>query len=163
VTFTVKPGIVTGFLEPNGAGKSTTMRMIMGLDRPTAGTAAVNSRPYARHPAPLHNVGALLEARAVHTGRSAYHHLAAMAATTGVPGRRGHRHRRVAPGGPQAGRRLLPRHGPAAETDPPHVRQPYRAAPTNQRARPSLPRIGIVQLRTQKTRRTNLQIEILTA
>ena len=85
LTFTVKPGIVTGFLGPNGAGKSTTMRMIMGLDRPTAGTALVNGLPYARLTAPLHEVGALLEARAVHTGRSAYHHLAAMAATTGVP------------------------------------------------------------------------------
>jgi ABC-2 type transport system ATP-binding protein len=85
LTFTVKPGIVTGFLGPNGAGKSTTMRMIMGLDRPTAGTAFVNGLPYARLTAPLHEVGALLEARAVHTGRSAYHHLAAMAATTGVP------------------------------------------------------------------------------
>jgi ABC-2 type transport system ATP-binding protein len=85
LTFTVKPGIVTGFLGPNGAGKSTTMRMIMGLDRPTSGTVTVNGLPYAQHAAPLHEVGALLEARAVHTGRSAYHHLAAMAATTGVP------------------------------------------------------------------------------
>jgi ABC-2 type transport system ATP-binding protein len=85
LTFTVKPGIVTGFLGPNGAGKSTTMRMIMGLDRPTAGTALVNGLPYARLTAPLSEVGALLEAGAVHSGRSAYHHLAAMAATTGVP------------------------------------------------------------------------------
>jgi ABC-2 type transport system ATP-binding protein len=85
LTFTVKPGIVTGFLGPNGAGKSTTMRMIMGLDKPTAGTATVNGRPLARHSAPIHEVGALLEAKAVHTGRSAYHHLLAMAATTGVP------------------------------------------------------------------------------
>jgi ABC-2 type transport system ATP-binding protein len=85
LTFTVRPGIVTGFLGPNGAGKSTTMRMIMGLDRPTSGTATVNGRPYARLDAPLHEVGALLEARAVHTGRSALNHLRAMAATTGVP------------------------------------------------------------------------------
>ncbi len=85
LTFTVKPGIVTGFLGPNGAGKSTTMRRIMGLDRPTAGTALVNGLPYARLTAPLSEVGALLEAGAVHSGRSAYHHLAAMAATTGVP------------------------------------------------------------------------------
>ena len=84
LTFTVKPGIVTGFLGPNGAGKSTTMRMILGLDRPTSGTATVNGRSYAEHPAPLREVGALLEARAVHTGRSAYHHLRAMAATTGI-------------------------------------------------------------------------------
>jgi ABC-2 type transport system ATP-binding protein len=85
LTFTVKPGIVTGFLGPNGAGKSTTMRMIMGLDKPTSGTATVNGLPFARHTAPIHEVGALLEAKAVHTGRSAYHHLLAMAATTGVP------------------------------------------------------------------------------
>jgi ABC-2 type transport system ATP-binding protein len=85
LTFTVKPGMVTGFLGPNGAGKSTTMRMILGLDRPTSGTATINGRPYAAHPAPLQQVGALLDAKAVHTGRSAYHHLLAMAATTGVP------------------------------------------------------------------------------
>ena len=85
LTFTVKPGIVTGFLGPNGAGKSTTMRMILGLDRPTSGTATVNGRPYAEHSAPLKQVGALLDAKAVHTGRSAYHHLLAMAATTGIP------------------------------------------------------------------------------
>ena len=85
LTFTVRPGIVTGFLGPNGAGKSTTMRMIMGLDRPTSGTATINGRPYDRLNAPLHEVGALLEARAVHTGRSALNHLRAMAATTGVP------------------------------------------------------------------------------
>jgi ABC-2 type transport system ATP-binding protein len=85
LTFTVKPGIVTGFLGPNGAGKSTTMRMILGLDRPTSGTATINGRPYAEHTAPLKQVGALLDAKAVHTGRSAYHHLLAMGATTGVP------------------------------------------------------------------------------
>ncbi|GIG63008.1 multidrug ABC transporter ATP-binding protein [Longispora fulva] len=85
LTFSVKPGIVTGFLGPNGAGKSTTMRMILGLDRPTSGTVTVDGRPYAEHVAPLHEVGALLEARSVHTGRSAYYHLAAMAATCGLP------------------------------------------------------------------------------
>ncbi|WP_327586603.1 ABC transporter ATP-binding protein [Nonomuraea sp. NBC_00507] len=85
LSFTVKPGIVTGFLGPNGAGKSTTMRMILGLDRPTSGTATINGRPYAKHVAPLRQAGALLDAKAVHTGRSAYHHLLAMAATTGVP------------------------------------------------------------------------------
>ena len=88
LTFTIKPGIVTGFLGPNGAGKSTTIRMIMGLDEPTAGSVTVNGRPYAEHAAPLREVGALLEARAVHTGRSAYNHLLALAATTGVPRRR---------------------------------------------------------------------------
>jgi ABC-2 type transport system ATP-binding protein len=85
LTFTVKPGIVTGFLGPNGSGKSTTMRLILGLDRPTAGTVTVNGKRYRDFPAPLHEVGALLEARAVHTGRSAYNHLLALAQTHGVP------------------------------------------------------------------------------
>ncbi|MET7791141.1 ATP-binding cassette domain-containing protein [Streptomyces sp900116325] len=88
VSFTVRPGIVTGFLGPNGAGKSTTMRLLLGLDAPTAGYATVNGRPYAHHAAPLHEVGAMLEARATHTGRTAYHHLLALAATTGIPRRR---------------------------------------------------------------------------
>ncbi len=88
LSFTVRPGIVTGFLGPNGAGKSTTMRMIIGLDAPTAGTVTVNGKPYAAHRAPLHEVGALLEARAIHTGRSARNHLLAMAATTGIGRRR---------------------------------------------------------------------------
>ncbi len=83
-TFTVRPGMVTGFLGPNGAGKSTTMRMIVGLDRPTAGSALVNGRPYAAHHAPLHEVGSLLEAKAVHSGRSATNHLLAMASTHGI-------------------------------------------------------------------------------
>jgi ABC-2 type transport system ATP-binding protein len=85
LSFTVKPGVVTGFLGPNGAGKSTTMRMILGLDRPTSGSVTVNGRPYAGHAAPLHEVGALLEAKAIHTGRTAYNHLLALAATTGIP------------------------------------------------------------------------------
>jgi ABC-2 type transport system ATP-binding protein len=84
LTFTVAPGSVTGFLGPNGAGKSTTMRMILGLDTPTSGSVTVNGKPYAAHRRPLHEVGALLEARAVHTGRSARNHLLAMAATTGI-------------------------------------------------------------------------------
>ncbi len=84
LSFTVKPGIVTGFLGPNGAGKSTTMRVILGLDRPNSGTATVNGKPYADLPAPLHEIGALLEARAIHTGRSAYNHLLAMAQTHGI-------------------------------------------------------------------------------
>ena len=84
VTFTVHPGRVTGFLGPNGAGKSTTMRMIVGLDHPTRGTVTVNGRKYAQHRAPLAEVGALLDAKAVHTGRSAYNHLLAMAATHGM-------------------------------------------------------------------------------
>ena len=85
LSFTVQPGVVTGFLGPNGSGKSTTMRMIMGLDRPTSGSVTVNGLPYAQHKAPLHEVGALLDAKAVHTSRSAYNHLLAMAATHGIP------------------------------------------------------------------------------
>ena len=88
LTFQVKPGIVTGFLGPNGSGKSTTMRLILGLDRPTAGTVTVNGKLYRDHVAPLHEVGALLEARSVHTGRSAYNHLLALAQTHGIPKRR---------------------------------------------------------------------------
>jgi ABC-2 type transport system ATP-binding protein len=88
LTFTVRPGIVTGFLGPNGAGKSTTMRMLLGLDRPTAGTARVNGQRYADMAAPLAEVGALLEARAIHSGRSARNHLRALAATHGIGTRR---------------------------------------------------------------------------
>jgi ABC-2 type transport system ATP-binding protein len=84
ISFVVKPGTVTGFLGPNGAGKSTTMRMIVGLDKPSAGTIRVNGGAYRDFQAPLHEVGALLEARAVHTGRSAYNHLLAMAQTHGI-------------------------------------------------------------------------------
>ena len=84
LTFTVKPGIVTGFVGPNGAGKSTTMRLILGLDRPNAGSATVNGKHYRELRAPLHEVGALLEARAIHTGRSAYNHLLAQAQTHGI-------------------------------------------------------------------------------
>jgi ABC-2 type transport system ATP-binding protein len=84
LTFTVRPGMVTGFLGPNGAGKSTTMRMILGLDAPTRGSVTVNGKPYQEHAAPLREVGALLEARSVHPGRSAYHHLLALAQTSGI-------------------------------------------------------------------------------
>jgi ABC-2 type transport system ATP-binding protein len=85
LSFTVRPGAVTGFLGPNGAGKSTTMRMIMGLDQPSSGSVLVNGKPYASHAAPLSEVGALLEARAVHPGRSARNHLRALALTSGMP------------------------------------------------------------------------------
>jgi ABC-2 type transport system ATP-binding protein len=88
LTFQVKPGIVTGFLGPNGAGKSTTMRVILGLDAPTSGRSTVNGRSYRDLPAPLHEIGAMLEARAIHTGRSAYNHLLAMAQTHGIARRR---------------------------------------------------------------------------
>jgi ABC-2 type transport system ATP-binding protein len=88
LTFSVRPGIVTGFLGPNGAGKSTTMRLILGLDAPNAGHALVNGKAYRDHAAPLHEVGALLEARSVHTGRSASNHLLALAQTHGIGRRR---------------------------------------------------------------------------
>ena len=88
LTFTVNPGIVTGFLGPNGSGKSTTMRLVLGLDRPTRGDATVNGKHYRDHTAPLHEVGALLEARSVHTGRSARNHLLALAQTHGISRRR---------------------------------------------------------------------------
>jgi ABC-2 type transport system ATP-binding protein len=85
LTFDIQPGTVTGFLGPNGSGKSTTMRMIVGLDAPTAGSVTVNGKSYAQHKAPLREVGALLEARAIHPGRSARNHLMVLAATTGIP------------------------------------------------------------------------------
>jgi len=85
MTFTVRPGVVTGFLGPNGSGKSTTMRLILGLDAPTGGAVTVNGKRYRDHPAPLHEVGVLLEARSIHTGRSARNHLLALAQTHGIP------------------------------------------------------------------------------
>src|SRR5579875_2780803 len=88
LSFTVRPGVVTGFLGPNGAGKSTTMRMIAGLDRTTTGHALVNGRNYRDSAAPMAELGILLEARAVHTGRSARNHLLALAQTNGIGKRR---------------------------------------------------------------------------
>ena len=88
LSFTVRPGQVTGFLGPNGAGKSTTMRMILGLDAPTAGTVTVNGRPFAAADHPMREVGALLDAKAIHGGRSAYHHLLCLAQTNDLPKRR---------------------------------------------------------------------------
>src|SRR6476620_6526742 len=79
LSFTIRPGQVTGFLGPNGAGKSTTMRVIVGLDKPSTGSVTRDGRRYRDLPAPLREVGAMLEARAIHTGLSAYHHLLAMA------------------------------------------------------------------------------------
>jgi len=87
-TFTVKPGRVTGFLGPNGAGKSTTMRMILGLDRPTTGTVTVNGAAYAELPSPLRAVGALLDAKAVDPGRSAANHLLWLATSNRIERRR---------------------------------------------------------------------------
>jgi ABC-2 type transport system ATP-binding protein len=85
LSFSVSPGIVTGFLGPNGAGKSTTMRLILGLDAPTSGTVRINGCAYRELSAPLHEIGAMLEAHAIHTGRSAYNHLLALAQTHGIP------------------------------------------------------------------------------
>ncbi|WP_167147180.1 ABC transporter ATP-binding protein [Actinomyces sp. ZJ308] len=88
ISFTVQPGTVTGFLGPNGAGKSTTMRMIMGLDKPTGGTVTVNGRPYRDLSAPLCEVGALLDAKGLHGSRSARNHLRQLAASNGIPSKR---------------------------------------------------------------------------
>ena len=85
LSFHVRPGIVTGFLGPNGAGKSTTMRMILGLDRPNSGTATINGVPYNKLSNPLHTVGALLDAKAVHPNRSARNHLRWIAHSAGIP------------------------------------------------------------------------------
>jgi ABC-2 type transport system ATP-binding protein len=88
LSFTIRPGVVTGFLGPNGAGKTTTMRLILGLDNPTAGTVTVNGKPHQQLPSPMHEVGALLDAKAVHGGRSARNHLLCLAQTNGISRRR---------------------------------------------------------------------------
>ena len=84
LSFTVQPGVVTGFLGPNGAGKSTTMRLVLGLDRADGGSALINGRPYDQSRSPLREVGALLDAKDVHGGRSAYNHLLALAQSNGI-------------------------------------------------------------------------------
>jgi ABC-2 type transport system ATP-binding protein len=88
LSFTIRPGVVTGFLGPNGAGKTTTMRLILGLDKPSAGTVTVGGKPYAQLASPMREVGALLDARAMHGGRSARSHLLCLAHTSGIPGSR---------------------------------------------------------------------------
>jgi ABC-2 type transport system ATP-binding protein len=88
LSFTVQPGMVTGFLGPNGAGKTTAMRLILGLDYPSAGTVSINGRPYQQLISPMREVGALLDARAVHGGRSARNHLRCLAQTNDIPERR---------------------------------------------------------------------------
>jgi ABC-2 type transport system ATP-binding protein len=88
LSFAVEPGRITGFLGPNGAGKTTTMRLILGLDHPTGGSVTVNGREFPRSASPMREVGALLDAKAVHGGRSAYHHLLCLAQTNGLPQRR---------------------------------------------------------------------------
>ncbi|HEX7992714.1 MAG TPA: ATP-binding cassette domain-containing protein, partial [Streptosporangiaceae bacterium] len=88
LSFSVEPGRITGFLGPNGAGKTTTMRLILGLDRPTSGTVTVDGKRFAEHPWPMREIGALLDAKAVHGGRSAYNHLMCVAQTNNLPKRR---------------------------------------------------------------------------
>jgi ABC-2 type transport system ATP-binding protein len=88
LSFTIRPGVVTGFLGPNGAGKTTTMRLILGLDYPSGGTVTVSGRTHRDLPVPMREVGALLDAKAVHGGRSARSHLACLAQTNGIPRRR---------------------------------------------------------------------------
>jgi ABC-2 type transport system ATP-binding protein len=88
LSFTVTPGKVTGFLGPNGAGKTTTMRLILGLDRPTAGQVTVNGQPFSQLADPMHQVGALLDAKALHGGRNAYNHLLCLAQSNNLPKRR---------------------------------------------------------------------------
>jgi ABC-2 type transport system ATP-binding protein len=88
LSFDVVAGRVTGFLGPNGAGKSTTMRLVLGLDAPTGGSFTVNGHPYGRHHFPAHEVGALLDAQALHPGRRAVDHLRALAQSNGIPNRR---------------------------------------------------------------------------
>jgi len=88
LSFRLRRGVVTGFLGPNGAGKTTTMRLILGLDHPSAGTVTIDGRPHHQSPAPMHEVGALLEARAVHGGRSARNHLLCLAQTNRIPASR---------------------------------------------------------------------------
>ncbi|MFF1693732.1 ABC transporter ATP-binding protein [Streptomyces sp. NPDC058257] len=90
LTFTVHPGVVTGFLGPNGAGKSTTMRMMLGLDNPTAGAARIDGKRYAQLKDPLKYIGALLDAKAMHGGRSAFNHLLCLAQSNGIPRARVH-------------------------------------------------------------------------
>ena len=97
LSFDVKPGQVTGFLGPNGSGKSTTMRIIMGLDAADSGSATVNGRRFHDLPLPLREVGALLEARAIHPGRSAFNHLWYLARSNDIP-------RSPRPPGPRDGR-----------------------------------------------------------
>ena len=88
LSFSIRPGVVTGFLGPNGAGKTTTMRMILGLDAPTQGSVTVGGRSYRDLPAPMHEVGALLDAKALHGGRRARDHLLCLAQSNGIPHRR---------------------------------------------------------------------------
>ena len=141
LSFGIEPGRVTGFLGPNGAGKTTTMRLILGLDYPDAGTVTVDGKQYRDLAYPMREVGALLDAKAVHGGRSAYNHLLCLAQTNNLPtspGRRGARPRRAVRRGAQAVQGLLARHEPAARHRRDPARRPARAhvRRAGQRARP---------------------------
>ena len=117
LSFSIRPGLVTGFLGPNGAGKTTTMRMILGLDAPTQGSVTVDGRSYRDLPAPMHEVGALLDAKALHGGRRAFDHLLCLAQSNGIPRRRVDevlRTRRSRGRGQAPGEGLLAGHEPAA-------------------------------------------------
>jgi ABC-2 type transport system ATP-binding protein len=117
LSFDARPGVVTGFLGPNGAGKSTTMRLLLGLDAPDAGEALIGGRRYRELGWPLREVGAVLEARAFHPGRSARAHLAALAASNDLPRSRAEEVLGIVGLADVAGRRAgaaLARHGPAA-------------------------------------------------
>ena len=147
LSFDVKPGMVTGFLGPNGAGKTTTMRLILGLDHPNSGEVTVAGKRYRDLPAPLREVGALLDAKAVHGGRSAYNHLLCLAQSNGIPaeaGGGGARDRRTGVRRPPAGQRVLARDGAAAG----HRRGPARRSGcadvrrAGQRTRPRGHRLG---------------------
>ena len=125
LSFDVQPGLVTGFLGPNGAGKTTTMRMILGLDHPNRGQVTVAGKRYRDLPAPLREVGALLDAKAMHGGRSAYNHLLCLAQSNGIPrppGQRGAADRRPGVGGPPPSERVLAWDGPTTR----HRRGPAR-------------------------------------
>ena len=141
LSFDVEPGKVTGFLGPNGAGKSTTMRMMLGLDRPTAGEALVNGRPFVAFAEPLREVGALLDPGSVHPGRSGRNHLRVGRAhqrRTRAQGRRGDRAGRARRRRPPPDQELLARHAPAPRDRRRPPRRPARPAVrrADQRARP---------------------------
>ena len=130
LTFGIEPGKVTGFLGPNGAGKTTTMRCILGLDYPDEGTITVDGKVYRDLAFPMREVGALLEAKAVHGGRSAYNHLLCLAQTNSLPKRRVGEVLELVGltrGGEEAVQGVLPRHEPAPRHRRHHARRPEGA------------------------------------